>query len=124
MVESGLRHDRGSGKAIVAEHLCKVFNVTRGIMHRTKSQVVAVKDVSFEVDYGELFGVVGLQMRRPGHTAVLKRQILESKHILIHLSDQKHVRNVSIHTFSLRLKIAEKLSDVWLKSFSKGMFLS
>ena len=59
MVESGLRHDRGSGKAIVAEHLCKVFNVTRGIMHRTKSQVVAVKDVSFEVDYGELFGVVG-----------------------------------------------------------------
>ena len=28
-------------------------------MRRTKTQVVAVKDVSFEVDYGELFGVVG-----------------------------------------------------------------
>ena len=49
----------GSGKAIVAEHLCKVFNVTKGIFHRTKTQVVAVKDISFEVDYGELFGVVG-----------------------------------------------------------------
>ena len=49
----------GSGKAIVAEHLCKVFNVTKGILHRTKTQVVAVKDISFEVDYGELFGVVG-----------------------------------------------------------------
>lgn len=49
----------GSGKAIVAEHLCKVFNVTKGILHRTKTQIVAVKDISFEVDYGELFGVVG-----------------------------------------------------------------
>jgi ABC-2 type transport system ATP-binding protein len=50
---------KGSGKAIVAEHLCKVFNTTKGILRRTKTQVVAVKDVSFEVDYGELFGVVG-----------------------------------------------------------------
>lgn len=49
----------GSGKAIVAEHLSKVFNVTKGFVRRTKSQVVAVKDVSFEVDYGELFGIVG-----------------------------------------------------------------
>jgi len=51
--------NRGSGKAIVAEHLCKVFNTTKGVLRRTKTQVVAVKDVSFEVDYGELFGVVG-----------------------------------------------------------------
>ena len=51
--------NRGSGKAIVAEHLFKVFNTTKGILRRTKTQVVAVKDVSFEVDYGELFGVVG-----------------------------------------------------------------
>lgn len=51
--------DNHIGKAIVAEHLCKVFNTTKGILRRTKSQVVAVKDVSFEVDYGELFGVVG-----------------------------------------------------------------
>jgi ABC-2 type transport system ATP-binding protein len=43
----------------VAEHLCKVFNTTKGVLRRTKTQVVAVKDVSFEVDYGELFGVVG-----------------------------------------------------------------
>jgi len=51
--------NRGSGKAIVAEHLCKVFNTTKGVLRRTKTQVVAVRDVSFEVDYGELFGVVG-----------------------------------------------------------------
>ena len=48
-----------SGKAIVAEHLCKIFNITKGTVRRKKTQVVAVKDVSFEVDYGELFGLVG-----------------------------------------------------------------
>jgi len=36
-----------------------VFNVTKGVLRRTKTQVVAVKDVSFEIDYGELFGLVG-----------------------------------------------------------------
>jgi ABC-2 type transport system ATP-binding protein len=46
-------------KAIVAQHLCKIFKVTKGTIRRTKTQVVAVKDVSFEVDYGELFGLVG-----------------------------------------------------------------
>ena len=59
MAQSDPRQDHGSGKAIVAEHLCKVFNITKGMVRRTRSQVVAVKDVSFEVDYGELFGVVG-----------------------------------------------------------------
>jgi ABC-2 type transport system ATP-binding protein len=53
------RPESQSGKAIVAEHLCKVFKVTKGTFRRTKKQVVALKDVSFEVDYGELFGVVG-----------------------------------------------------------------
>jgi len=48
-----------SDKAIVAEHLCKVFNVVKGTLRRKKTQVVAVKDISFEVDYGELFGLVG-----------------------------------------------------------------
>jgi ABC-2 type transport system ATP-binding protein len=48
-----------SDKAIVAEHLCKVFNVTKGLLRRTKSQVEAVQDISFEVDFGELFGLVG-----------------------------------------------------------------
>lgn len=48
-----------SGKAIIAEHLSKTFNVTKGTLRRKKTQVVAVKDVSFEVDYGELFGLVG-----------------------------------------------------------------
>lgn len=46
-------------KAIIAQHLCKIFNVTKGTLRRTKTRVVAVKDVSFEVDYGELFGLVG-----------------------------------------------------------------
>jgi ABC-2 type transport system ATP-binding protein len=59
MSEVGSHSDSSSGKAIVAEHLCKVFEVTRGMVRRRKSQVVALKDVSFEVDYGELFGLVG-----------------------------------------------------------------
>jgi ABC-2 type transport system ATP-binding protein len=46
-------------KAIVAENLCKIFKVTKGTFRRTKKKVVAVKDVSFEVEYGELFGLVG-----------------------------------------------------------------
>jgi len=40
-------------------HLCKVFNVTKGFLRRTRTRIIAVKDVSFEVDYGELFGLVG-----------------------------------------------------------------
>lgn len=59
MAESNSRRGSASEKAILAEHLCKVFDVKKGTIRRTKSQVVAVKDVSFEVDYGELFGVVG-----------------------------------------------------------------
>jgi ABC-2 type transport system ATP-binding protein len=49
----------GKDKAIVAEHLGKIFTTTKGTFRRKKTQVVAVKDVSFEVDYGELFGLVG-----------------------------------------------------------------
>ncbi len=59
MSELGSRHGSASEKAIVAEHLCKIFEVTKGMVRRRKSQVVALKDVSFEVDYGELFGLVG-----------------------------------------------------------------
>jgi ABC-2 type transport system ATP-binding protein len=59
MVELRSRNGSGSDKAIVAEHLSKVFTTTKGMLRRTKSEVVAVKDVSFEVDFGELFGVVG-----------------------------------------------------------------
>jgi ABC-2 type transport system ATP-binding protein len=59
MSELGSRDASAPDKAIVAEHLCKIFEVTRGTVRRRKSQVVAVKDVSFEVDYGELFGLVG-----------------------------------------------------------------
>lgn len=60
MLELSAQRDQASSdKAIVAGNLCKVFNVTKGVLRRTKNQVVAVKDVSFEVGYGELFGLVG-----------------------------------------------------------------
>jgi ABC-2 type transport system ATP-binding protein len=59
MPETKARLTLSSDKAIVAEHLCKVFSVTKGTLRRTKNQVVAVRDVSFEVSYGELFGLVG-----------------------------------------------------------------
>jgi ABC-2 type transport system ATP-binding protein len=59
MIELGSPHRPALGKAIVADHLSKIFEVTKGMVRRRKSQVVALKDVSFEVDYGELFGLVG-----------------------------------------------------------------
>jgi len=59
MPETKIQLGSASDKAIVAEHLCKVFNVAKGMLRRTKTQVMAVKDVSFEVGYGELFGLVG-----------------------------------------------------------------
>ncbi len=60
MLELSAQRDQASSdKAIAAKSLCKVFNVTKGVLRRTKNQVVAVKDVSFEVGYGELFGLVG-----------------------------------------------------------------
>ncbi len=50
---------KSDDKAIVAEHLRKEFTVSKGTIHRTKTQVVAVKDVSFEIDRGEIFGLLG-----------------------------------------------------------------
>jgi len=70
MVEPNISGTRDRGKAIVAEHLSKVFNVTKGMLHRTRTQITAVKDVSFEVDYGELFGVVG--PNGAGKTTIIK----------------------------------------------------
>ena len=59
MTENSSHEPHDSDKAIIAEHLCKIFNITKGIIRRTKTQVTAVKDVSFEVEYGELFGLIG-----------------------------------------------------------------
>ena len=60
MSELNSQHGKASSdKAIVAKNLCKVFKVTKGILRRTKTQVEAVKDVSLEVNFGELFGLVG-----------------------------------------------------------------
>jgi ABC-2 type transport system ATP-binding protein len=59
MEMNGQRDGRGADKAVVARQLCKTFSIAKGVMRRKKTQVVAVKDVSFEIDYGELFGLVG-----------------------------------------------------------------
>lgn len=56
---SSLHQQSSQDKAIQAEHLCKIFNITGGVLRRTKKQVEAVKDVSFIVEHGELFGLVG-----------------------------------------------------------------
>jgi len=57
--QSSKREESRTDKAIVADHLCKIFYTTKGVVRRTKKPVVAVKDISFTVDYGELFGIVG-----------------------------------------------------------------
>lgn len=36
-----------------------MYNTSRGIVRRTRQEIVAVKDVSFSVQRGELFGLVG-----------------------------------------------------------------
>jgi ABC-2 type transport system ATP-binding protein len=54
-----MQSNSANEKAIVAENLCKIFNVTKGFLRRARTQVTAVKDVSFEVEKGELFGLVG-----------------------------------------------------------------
>jgi ABC-2 type transport system ATP-binding protein len=53
------REEPRTDKAIVADHLCKIFYTAKGVLRRTKKQVIGVKDISFAVDYGEIFGVVG-----------------------------------------------------------------
>nr|MDO8133104.1 ATP-binding cassette domain-containing protein [Candidatus Njordarchaeum guaymaensis] len=53
------REELRTDKAIVADHLCKIFYTTKGVLRRTKKPIVGVKDISFAVDYGEIFGVVG-----------------------------------------------------------------
>lgn len=45
--------------AIEVQHLRRVYQITTGVFKREKKEVVAVKDVSFEVQPGELFGLLG-----------------------------------------------------------------
>jgi len=104
MVESGSSNGGASGKAIVAEHLCKVFDTTKGFVRRTKTHVVAVKDISFEVDYGELFGIVG--PNGAGKTTTIKMLTTmliptSGKALILGLDNQKEV-----------VKIREKIGIV------------
>lgn len=45
--------------AIEVQHLRRVYHASVGIVRRQKKEVVAVKDISFEVKPGELFGLLG-----------------------------------------------------------------
>jgi len=104
MVETGSSNGGASGKAIVAEHLCKVFDTTKGFVRRTKTHVVAVKDISFEVGYGELFGIVG--PNGAGKTTTIKMLTTmliptSGKALILGIDNQKEV-----------VKIREKIGIV------------
>lgn len=46
-------------KAIEVSHLRRIYRPKIGVFRQTVKEVLAVDDVSFEVDQGELFGMVG-----------------------------------------------------------------
>jgi ABC-2 type transport system ATP-binding protein len=46
-------------KAITVSDLRRVYHSSKGIFKKTRNDVEAVKGISFDVDYGELFGLVG-----------------------------------------------------------------
>ena len=46
-------------KAITVKELRRVYSSSKGVFRKTKNIVEAVKGISFDVDYGELFGLVG-----------------------------------------------------------------
>ena len=48
-----------SEKAITVQDLRRVYSSSKGIIRKTRNVVEAVKGISFDVDYGELFGLVG-----------------------------------------------------------------
>ncbi len=45
--------------AIEIYHLRRVFKATTGVVRRTTKEIVAVDDISFSVNHGELFGLLG-----------------------------------------------------------------
>ena len=46
-------------KAITVQDLRRVYSSSKGIIRKTRNVLEAVKGISFDVDYGELFGLVG-----------------------------------------------------------------
>jgi ABC-2 type transport system ATP-binding protein len=51
--------DNSEEVAVKVEHLHKVFHSIRGFWKQQKHPVVAVEDISFTINKGELFGMVG-----------------------------------------------------------------
>jgi len=49
----------GQEKAIVVSDLRRVYHTSKGILRKTRQAVEAVKGISFDVEFGELFGLVG-----------------------------------------------------------------
>ncbi len=48
-----------SSKAIVVTDLRRTYKTTKGIFRKKKETIEAVRGISFDVDHGELFGLVG-----------------------------------------------------------------
>ena len=46
-------------KAIEVDHLKRIYRAQIGVLKRSIKEVVAVEEVSFEVEKGELFGLLG-----------------------------------------------------------------
>jgi len=46
-------------KAITVSELRRVYHTSKGILRKSRQVVEAVKGISFDVDFGELFGLVG-----------------------------------------------------------------
>lgn len=46
-------------KAITVSDLRRVYHTSKGILRKTRQVVEAVKGISFDVEFGELFGLVG-----------------------------------------------------------------
>jgi len=49
----------GQEKAIIVSDLRRVYHTSKGILRKTRQAVEAVKGISFDVEFGELFGLVG-----------------------------------------------------------------
>ena len=45
--------------AIQVEHLRRIFKATTGVIKRKTKEVLAVDDISFSIENGELFGLLG-----------------------------------------------------------------
>lgn len=47
------------GKAVITENLTRTFKSTTGVIRRHTKEIVALKDVSLQVEQGEMFGLLG-----------------------------------------------------------------